>query len=271
LWLQRRESADSDGQVLGRLLGAAVVLLIADGDSARVRIDGRDIAVLAAGDDDVRPIIPLLEARVEKPTPPLAVAASDPAAAIEVSAEPPPDATGRTTLEYGVGISLVVVGTGALVTGWVLYGQRYSIRSRDYGGVVPYETTDHFERLGTGVLVAGAFGAGLLMAAEPFLVSDDGIPGAAWVLAAGGLALAGAGFGFGLAHHCEPKLASQQVSGASCGFVNDATFGPLLALHGAPLLALPAMYWLRQLVGGGSTVVLGFNGTGGHIAVSGTF
>jgi hypothetical protein len=121
------------------------------------------------------------------------------------------------------------------------------------------------------VVGLSALGALLLTAAEPILVSGDGVPPAAWVLAAGGLALVGTGIGFGFADHCEPRVSSTPRGDAPCGFVNDVTFGPLLALHGLPLLALPAMYGLRQLFGSESMTVVGFDGSGGHLFVRGAF
>lgn len=272
LRLQRTESADEDSRVLEQLLAATEVILLIpeDSSSTRVRVHGRDIAVLAVG-EDVRPVVSLLDAPPpEKPSAaPLATEPSEPTD--RVAAEATSEVSRRSTLEYVAGLSLVAVGTGALTVGWVLYGDRYSIRSRIYGSDVPFDTRDRFDGRGTALLGVSAFGALAFAAAEPFLVSDDGIPSAAWVLAAGGLALAGAGIGFAFADHCEPQLTSRQVPGAACGFFNDATFGPLLALHGAPLLALPLMYGLRQLIGGESTVVLGFEATGGRIAIGGTF
>jgi hypothetical protein len=248
-----------------------VVLLVADGPSTRVRVGGRDIAVMTAG-DDVRPVVSLLEAppRAEKPETapsPIAPTATTTPPAVELpAAETTNLYTGRSTLEYVAGIGLVAVGAASLSVGWVLYSQRYSIRTGDYGGDVPYETYDRFKGLGDALLGVGALGAVALGAAEPFLVSDDdGIPSAAWVLAAGGLALVGAGVAFAVSD-CEPGVAT-----ASCGFANDSTFGPLLGLHGAPLLALPMMYALRHAIGGESTVVLSFDATGGRVALAGTF
>lgn len=279
LWLQRSESADEDAQSLGRLLGAQVVLLRAEGGGVRVRVQGRDIAVLAP-DTDARPILPLLETPAAADSPASSAAPQAPALVLE----PPPaqpattftEVPSRTPLEYVAGISLAVVGAGALTVGWVLYAQRYSLRHALYNPNVPFDKRSEFDHLGGAVLGVSAFGALALTAAEPFLVADDGVPTAAWVISIGGLGLAVAGLGFGLAaDHCEPQVASRRPSGLSCGFVDDATFGPQLVFHALPLLALPAMYGLRRLLGGGSTVVLGFEGrTGqvaGHVSMGGTF
>jgi hypothetical protein len=271
LWFSRAESSDADGEGVGRLFGAQVVLLIVDGDAIRVRTEGRDIAVLAAG-DDVRPVIPLLETpTADAPAAPATKTATTPAPApaVEVPAELGAEAPSRSPLEYVAGGSLALIGTGALAVGWVLYAQRDSIRDRAYGAAVSFTTQDRYHRLGAVMLGVSAFGAAAITAAEPFLVSDDGIPSAAWVLAMGGVALAGVGLGFGVAHHCAPQAGPQRFGG--CGFVEDAAFGPLLALHALPLLALPAMYGLRKLFGGDSTVVLSFDGAAGRIAVGGTF
>jgi hypothetical protein len=257
---------------LGRILGATVVLLIPEGDSVRVRVHERDIAVVAPG-DDVQSILPLLDPpvvnshEVELPNsmPPSAAALATPAS------ETFEQAPRRSSLKYVAGISLLVAGTGALTVAWVLYAERYSLRSRHFDRDVPYASRDRFADLGTAVVGLSGLGALLLTAAEPFLVSGDGVPSAAWVLAAGGLALVGTGIGFGLAHHCEPHVSSTQLGEDRCGFVDDANFGPLLALHGLPLLALPAMYGLRQLFGSGSSTVLGFDGRGGYLVVRGTF
>lgn len=271
LWLRRGESTDSDGQELGRLLSAQVVLLIGEGERVRVRTAGRDIAVLGPG-DDVRPIVPLLEAPEDDVSAaPANVPAPAAALVLDVPAEAPADAPGRSTMEYVAGISLVVVGIGSLTAGWVLYAERYSMRSAIYGADVPYDIRDRFESLGSAAIGVSAFGAALLVVAEPLLVSDGGAPGAAWVLAGGGLVLAAVGIAFGFADHCQPQVASQNASGSACGFVDDAIFGPLLALHGLPLLTLPASYGLRELIGGESTVVLGFDGAAGHVGVRGTF
>ncbi len=269
LWLRRRETSDSDGQALGRILGASVVLLIAETNVVRVRADGRDLGVLAAG-EDVRAIIALLEPETDGSVTEQVVVEPTAPPSSEVHERPAQLLPTRSPLEFVAGTSLVVVGAGALAVGWVLYAQRYSLRTEVYAGNVPYSSRDRFAGLGIAALGVSTLGALLVASAEPFLVSDDGsIPTAAWVLAGGGLALAAAGLGFGLAHHCEPHVMSQL--GSSCGFANDATFGPLLALHAVPLLALPAMYGLRQLLGGGGTVVLGFDGTSGRLAVSGAF
>lgn len=272
LWLQRRGLTDSDAQQLGSTLGTTVVLLIPESDSVRVRVDERDIAVVAPG-DDVRSILPLLdppvvdsrEAELPQSPPPSAADLATPAG------EYFEQAPRRSSLKYVAGIGLLVAGTGALTAAWILYAERYSLRSRHFDSEVPYASRDRFAGLGTAVVGLSGLGALLLTAAEPFLVSGEGIPSAAWVLGAGGLALVGTGIGFGLAHHCEPHVSSTALGDGRCGFVDDATFGPLLALHGLPLLALPAMYGLRQLFGSGSSTVLGFDGRGGRLVVRGTF
>ena len=272
LWLQRGGLTDSDAQQLGRILGATVVLLIPEGNSVRVRVEERDIAVVAPG-DNVQQIIPLLDrpvadshaADLPRSTLPSATTLANPDA--ETFEHAPP----RRTLEYVAGISLLVAGTAALTSAWILYSQRYSLRSRNFEDDVPYSSRDRFADLGSAVLGTSGLGALLLTAAEPFLVQADGIPTAAWVLSAGGLAMVGTGIGFGFGHHCEPHVSSTPRGDTSCGFVNDVTFGPLMALHGLPLLALPAMYGLRQLFGSGSTAALVFDGGGGHLVLRGAF
>ena len=89
---------------------------------------------------------------------------------------------------------------------------------------------------------SATLGAGALVAASPLLLGEaDEIPTAAWVLGGAGVAVGLTGIAFSVfGSHCGPR------AGEPCdGIFDDALFGPLVALHALPLLAVPATYALR--------------------------
>jgi hypothetical protein len=63
-----------------------------------------------------------------------------------------------------------------------------------------------------------------------------------------GVALTALGAGLGIfGRHCRPEVIAPGNPG--CGaFVADDTFGPLLAMHGVPLIAVAATYVIRRWI-----------------------
>lgn len=278
----RNAQMDQHGLLLSRLLDSSrVVLLVVDSGvppgplQVRVRElspQPRDIETLVFSDTRLtgtvgRVTTHLLEqaqqaqqAEAAETATSSAIAPPSPAqtaASIETQPEPITEEATDEEAESSVPPSSVwrwvtagafgVTGAGALVVSWVAYAQRFDLRTQLYFGEVPYETRSQFAGAGVWTLSLGATGGALLAAAEPWVLPRaDGIPTAAWVAGGAGVAVAALGLGFGVFdRHCSPEVTVAGQPG--CGqFATDAVFGPLLALHAMPLLAVPITYLVRR-------------------------
>ncbi|MET0386021.1 MAG: tetratricopeptide repeat protein [Polyangiales bacterium] len=163
---------------------------------------------------------------------------------------PPPEAAGYTEQNPVIGAILAPIGVAGLATGWVFYSLRQGIRRQlpyiDENGVeVPTLLSDvaNVKTYGIISLAAAGGGALILSLSEFFWLPDHpSVPAWAWVLGGVGTAIAGAGLAFSLlGTHCEMG----DTASACQSVVADAVFGPLLAIHGLPFLALPLNYAIR--------------------------
>jgi hypothetical protein len=155
-----------------------------------------------------------------------------------------------------------VVGLGI---GWALYAERFNLRSRPRFGDVDYALLDEFHAAAPWVLASAGLGSGALIGAAAVLLPEaEDVPTAAWIVGAAGTAVAVTGFAVSIfGSHCQPRAA------APCdNFFADALFGPLLVLHAVPLMAVPAIYALRQWSAPASLEV---NADGARLSLRGVF
>jgi hypothetical protein len=159
------------------------------------------------------------------------------------------------------GVLLAGAGVSGLAAGWIMYTLRYNqqfdIRSLVMeGGEVPFS-----EIQPAGPLAAIGVGALLLSVSDYFWPPhDEGVPPWAWV--AGGIGVAVVGVGITLAvasSDCVGDSASttpaetdmpiaEGTAPTVCGqYWTDSSgiFGPMIALHGMPLLSIPIAYAIR--------------------------
>jgi hypothetical protein len=286
LWLSyptaaiRNAQMDRHGQTLSRLLDSSrVVLLVVESGvppgPLQVRVREiqpipRDIGTLVFSDGRLNGPVGTVTAHLleqvqqatkveETAAPTVETAAVPTPAQTAATIEAPPDPLDDDSAEVEEGEpkpsswrwvaagALGVTGATALVVSWVAYAQRFDLRTQLYFGQVPYETRATFSRTGRWTLSLGAAGGALLAAAEPWVLPRaDGIPMMAWAAGGTGVALAALGLGFGIfGRHCEPVVTApgQHACGA---FAADSAFGPLLAMHAMPLLAVPITYIVRR-------------------------
>jgi hypothetical protein len=178
---------------------------------------------------------------------PPASAATEPRAATAQGAAAPPTAA-RSDRQLVLGAVLGIVGAGGIAAGWVFYALRQDVRTQPRPTVageplVPLAAIDQFRNRGYLSLGAAGLGAGLLAVSELFWLPDEvGVPTWAWAVGALGAATGLAALGVSMfGTHCD--IADSRVVCQS--FSADSTFGPLLALHALPLLAVPIAYAVR--------------------------
>ena len=197
------------------------------------------------------------------------------AAPIELSAPPPPpdppppppDPSAEPESDQNIVAGALLAGAGiaGLATGWVLYTLRYDqqvevLNLQLQGGEAPFNEVQP-----AAPLAAIGVGALVLSISDYFWPPDDeGVPAWAWV--AGGLGLAVVGAGIAIAAttadcivtdaSAMPSVMPSEldmtvVDGTNptvCGqYWTDPAgiFGPMIALHGMPLISLPIAYAIR--------------------------
>jgi hypothetical protein len=193
------------------------------------------------------------------------------AAPVELSAPPPPLAAPEPVQPAAVepetdqnivaGALLATAGVAGLATGWILYTLRYDQQidisnMQMLGGEVPFN-----EIQPAAPLAAIGVGALVLSISDYFWPPDDeGVPAWAWVAGGLGVAVVGAGIAVAAAtSDCvvndAPVMSSEMDIMAAdgteptvCGqYWTDSSgiFGPMIALHGMPLISLPIAYAIR--------------------------
>lgn len=299
LWLSfasddtRRRQARGVGQSLAHVLGdPRVVLLVLEGggDNMIVRavplfaseaalkpvhwqtIGGDDIA-LRANVRALRGAFP----QPQKPSPPPVPTRLGPElveATPEVSTQPEGGLQSTPIVQHSswpsivAGASATVVGVASIAFAWAAYAQRQPLRL-ELRAVVDPTTRADFDARGTWVIGAGAIGSIALTAAVPFLLPKaSNVRTWAWVIGGLGVAVVGTGIGYSIfERHCAPAAG---VTESGCRrFTADGTFGPLVSLHGLPLLGVPATYLIRQWQQPSSGIQLGLEG--GVFSVRGSF
>lgn len=201
--------------------------------------------------------------------------AMDSSAPIELSAPPPPPAAPepqiaptpepQTDQNIVAGALLAGAGISGLATGWILYTLRYNQQydlansaSVDGAMAAPFSEIQPIAPL-----AAIGVGALVLSISDYFWPPDDeGVPPWAWVMGGIGAAVLGGGIAISvLTSECvgtssstsmttmEPDpMASAGTAPTVCGqYWTDSSgiFGPMIALHGMPLLSLPIAYAIR--------------------------
>lgn len=193
------------------------------------------------------------------------------AAPVELSAPPPPSAPPEpppqtpaepeTDQNVVAGALLAGAGVAGLATGWVLYTLRYDqqlevLNMQLEGGESPFN-----EIQPAAPLAAIGVGALVLSISDFFWPPDDeGVPAWAWVAGGLGVAIVGAGIAVtAMTSDCvgsnAPMMSSEMdmmaIDGTEptvCGqYWTDSSgiFGPMIALHGMPLISLPIAYAIR--------------------------
>jgi hypothetical protein len=192
----------------------------------------------------------------------------------------PPDATGDpapTEQRPVAGAVLAVVGAGGLAVGWVLYALRQDMRRVPLPRNPPVDVFATFSSRGAGAFASGAAGAVILSLSDYFWLPDAAsTPTWAWVAGGLGAAAALTGLGFALfGTHCGLRVDGEPFRSSCSSFVADSTFGPLVAMHGLPLLGIPLSYairtWLRPAGVDVSVQVAAFQANGTGLSMRGAF
>jgi hypothetical protein len=208
---------------------------------------------------------------------PASAATQPPVAPAQSEATAPPLAA-RSDRQVVLGAILGIVGAGGIASGWVFYAQRKQLRTQPRiigvdAAFVSIADVDRFRNLGYLSLGVVGLGASLLAVSDLFWLPDEvGVPGWAWAVGALGAATGLVGLGVSVfGTHCEianPRLACQSFSA-------DSMFGPLLALHALPLLAVPLAYavrvWSRPAAVEVSLQWVGASALGPGLSVAGRF
>jgi hypothetical protein len=192
----------------------------------------------------------------------------------------PPDAghdAAPTDQRPVAGAVLAVVGAGGLAVGWVLYALRQDMRREPLPSNPLVDVFATFSSRGAAALASGAAGAVILTLSDYFWLPDaTSIPAWAWVAGGlgGGAALTGLGFAlFGT--HCGLRVDGEPFRSSCSSFAADTTFGPLVAMHGLPLLGIPLSYairtWLRPDGVDVSVHVATFPAHGAELSIRGAF
>ena len=184
-------------------------------------------------------------------------------------------ASARAAWEYGVGITLGVLGLGGYVTSFVLVSA-----SQTYGHLATQplvSDADYLSRRSTWtsseppVLALGMIGGALLTAALPFVMTDeDGTPWWSWVL--GGVGVAGVVTGAVLTATA-PTCGNDRPTDACVSGTALADQGAVIAAMGAPLLSVPIVYLIRSAVGGAPPVMpsVSASASGASLSLGGTW
>ncbi|HEY2735638.1 MAG TPA: hypothetical protein VGI70_16690 [Polyangiales bacterium] len=279
LWLsysqesERNKHADVDTETIRQALGASrPVELVVDGGSyprvhMRVLANGsREIATLsysAEGYNHDAVVAAIKALRNAKRPQPMAALDNDDSEAnagpveLDEDDEPPPPPPPAAAPPASVddqrlvpGLILATVGVGGLATGWVLYALRQNVRRTPWADSDAIPTSELRSYNLNAVLTVSVAGAGALAlsAADYFwLPNDASVPALAWVAGGVGAAVGLTGLAFGAFGHRCPRLIADVDSPRACqSFTADATFGPIVALHALPLIAVPISYLLRS-------------------------
>jgi hypothetical protein len=278
LWLKYRDEAergrrgDTDSDTIRQVMGVTrSVQLLVDGSTyPRVRVRAvfdtpREFATLSysAGEgynhEAVVAAVKALQGAAH-PQPTAALASAESSGPIELDTEPdeapleeppaPPAPPAAELDEQALapGLVLAAVGVGGLATSWVLYAQRQNVRKTPYpADGIPASEISAYDTSGVVVLAVGGASALVLSISDYFwLPNDPGIPALAWVTGGVGAAVALTGLGFAIfGTTCDRYTEGYDVPRVCQSFTADYTFGPLLAMQGLPLLAVPLSYALR--------------------------
>jgi len=169
----------------------------------------------------------------------------------EPAPPPPPPAEPESQQNIGVGLLLAAAGIGGVTVGWVLYTKRYQHNRISNN---PEETGADYS-VATPVPQAGwtlfATGAGLLTLtiSEYFWLPEaQGVPPWAYVMGGLGAAVVAAGVGLmAVGPDCPDKPSGEDFPVECFSYSSQNIFGPMLAMHGLPLLGIPIAYGLRAL------------------------
>jgi hypothetical protein len=237
-----------DGKIIGKAERQAVVLDPGEHEFAATAAgfaSGRRVLVAEGGRRLNLHLI--LQSEQASQSAPRASAATEPLATPAQSEVAPPRAA-ASDRQVVLGAVLGIVGAGGIAAGWVFYALRQHVRTQlpptvADAPLVSLADVDRFHNHGYRSLVAAGLGASLLAVSDLFWLPDEvGVPTWAWAVGALGAATGLVALGVGvLGTHCDiadPRLTCQSFSA-------DSTFGPLLALHALPLLAVPLAYAVR--------------------------
>lgn len=200
----------------------------------------------------------------------------DNSAPIELTAPPPPPAAPvvqpaappepQTDQNIVAGALLAGAGIAGLATGWVLYTLRYNqqfdLSTQQLQADGTMQAAPFSEIQPAAPLAAIGVGALVLSISDYFWPPDDeGVPGWAWVMGSLGVAVIGGGIAIavlssecvGTGANAPPPMMTDQTSSDGtaptvCGqYWTDSSgiFGPMIALHGMPLISLPIAYAIR--------------------------
>jgi hypothetical protein len=283
LWLgyasegDRGHRADADVETIRQVVGATrcVQLLVDGSDYPRVRLRVQNGGTQAVASLSYSPgkgysheavvaAIKALRGGVHaQPSAPLAAAASEPlefeqgaadadddsgasAQSADKDAREPSQVDDQSLVP---GIVLAVAGVSALSVSWVLYTKRQDVRwaiPADPDGI-PLAEVSSYSRSATYILGLAGAGSLLLALSDYFwLPNDPGVPALAWVAGGLGAVITLTGIAFSIwGTHCSPTPFTGEYPRVCEAYSADWPFGPLLAMHGLPFMAIPISYALR--------------------------
>lgn len=188
---------------------------------------------------------------------------------------PSSSASARADWEYGVGITLGVLGVAGYVTSFVLVGAEQTYGHQATQPLV--SDPDYLSRRRTWtsseapVLIVGALGGLFVTAALPFVMTDeDGTPWWSWVI--GGVGVAAVATGLAIAFTA-PSCGNDRPTDACVAGMALADDGALITALGAPLLSVPVVYLIRSVVGGSAPVMpsVSASATSASLSLGGTW
>lgn len=178
------------------------------------------------------------------------------------------DEGGPSVLGYVLG----GVGAAGLVASWILYATWVDAQAQ-VDALDPFDTRTEFQEAvaarddrGTVVVGLGAASAAVLTLSMPFLLpAEDGVPWWSWIAGAVGLGA----IAIGIVHTAQDEA---EVDNAMRGVpIRTIPLGPLVAMHGAPLLAIPITHLVRSATGSDATATAALDENGARFSVGGRF
>lgn len=285
LWLQYSSSAvrdarmDKDLEQIAKAVGnvRVVGLVVEGGRYPRVRVRSlttppRNVASLSYGIGEgyspealtaaLKALRPQVKRRVnaqgQYASAPVQLAA--PPTPALVAEEPSPASVPEGPVEQqNVVAGALLAGTGlsGIAVGWVLYTLRAGQLQQRWDDVVsmnPADTQPANEVLPAAPVATVAGGALLLTISDYFWPpDDDGVPPWAWVVGGLGAAIVGTGIAIAVATadcaNADPATLSNEPTVCLQYWTDPAgIFGPIIAMHGVPLLSIPIAYAIRAAV-----------------------
>ena len=179
---------------------------------------------------------------------------------------------------FVTGLSLGSIGAASLATGYGLWFARRNAGDDWESDAENLAKQDRWLALGSGVIITGAAGSGLLVASMPLVLPYRPKP-PWWAWFTGAVGLGGGAAAIALAATADPRpdpsCTVNRTDPGPCVDRGRQTDGALLlGTTAAPLLTIPLVYWLRRAEKRGDARLapqLSFDGYAGAVGLLGAF